>query len=229
MNNPTATFTDGNNAQLRVTILGLGELPGFFKVITLEGKRFTVHRDNLSNILMAQSLLPHRFRESSFRKYEHIIGTIVRHFPTVLEHHFDGSPVTFTCRLRDAMKSFLDNKWTSQVVDYEAFKHIYGDIVVSEHEGRVFTGSRESIKNRHVATDLSKLHAHIADAPTQAIPRLVVHDISTLEALCVLLSARTLTGPYTLEGIRLEATDVQRLEQFYDVAINIDEQGVTIT
>ena len=81
--------------------------------------------------------LPYRFREQSFRRFEPHINDIVNCFPEPIV--IDPSPlsqVTFSCRLRDAIKSLSENRWPTDI-NMERFDIIYPNIVVCEGLGEV--------------------------------------------------------------------------------------------
>jgi hypothetical protein len=99
--------------------------------------------------------LPHRFRESSFRRYETIIHDAVRAFPEPLKIRcalYDLSSITMSCRLRDAMKSFATHKWpvTWDASMLEKFHRIYqaGELRVHElsDAGFIVVGKSATIK-----------------------------------------------------------------------------------
>lgn len=87
--------------------------------------------------------LPPRFTETSFRRWEQIIKTIVDIAPSrlTLNPRFDLSQETVSCRLRDAMRSLHENKWAT-VIDMPKFDSLYptiqvareGDLVVIQHK-----------------------------------------------------------------------------------------------
>jgi hypothetical protein len=225
---PKATYTDGDQRQHQVEIVSKADLMNFYKVRQLVApyKTLTVHVQQLSNISMPD-LLPHRFRESSFRKYEEAIRAIVQHHPEVQIWCPTGSTVTFACRLRDAMASFLKNAWKTTVIDHAKFANIYDDITVSEQQGKVFTGGREKIKQY-----FQKPYKQTSPEPMVTetkTPTIVLTDLNSLESLCDLLSKRCLSGPFKLEGFELTDELISICEQRYDVAFVKDEKGLIIT
>lgn len=73
-----------------------------------------------------------RFSELAFRRYEATIAAIVQQWPSALI--FSPAPLsveTFSCRLRDAIKSHQTHQWPSKSVNLMKFIQIADDIVVS--------------------------------------------------------------------------------------------------
>ena len=87
--------------------------------------------------------LPPRFTETSFRRWEQIIKTAVDIAPSrlTLNPRFDLTQETVSCRLRDAIRSLYEHKWTT-VVDMPKFNALYdtiqvareGDLVIIQHK-----------------------------------------------------------------------------------------------
>lgn len=99
-----------------------------------------------------QNQLPHRFRESAFRQYEAIIAAVVKGYPNALSFNpglYKLSSVTFSCRLRDAIKSWNTHHWPTSSFDKDQFDRAFlGGICVSEHHdtATVSVGSKASIR-----------------------------------------------------------------------------------
>lgn len=93
---------------------------------------------------MTPPLLPYRFREVQFRRWEDQIHTIVSNLPMVTKLDLHGlSPVTVQCRLRDAIRSFLDNHWDSILTGKE---DLVRSIKVSERDGGLSAGNLDGLK-----------------------------------------------------------------------------------
>lgn len=93
--------------------------------------------------------LPHRFRETQFRRYELAIASVVERFPNITRftpEEIGLSAVTFACRFRDACASFFNHSWTSDTINRTKFNTIYQDMVVSERGHEVWVGSAEMLK-----------------------------------------------------------------------------------
>jgi len=59
---------------------------------------------------------PLRFRESAFRRYESILKKVVASFPNSIKFRpVELATETVACRLRDAVASFLRNRWESEL------------------------------------------------------------------------------------------------------------------
>lgn len=99
--------------------------------------------------------LPHRFSEKSFRRYERIIAEVVTKFPQVVEvnpTHLELSPETVRGRLRDALSSFANNRWSSSIIDQDRFNAIHPEIVVSlRPDGTVAVGDKDTVKLKALA------------------------------------------------------------------------------
>lgn len=101
--------------------------------------------------------LPHRFRESSFRKYEHFLTQAVNAYPktiAVWPRSLGLSPVTFACRCRDAITSYKQHRWDS-TINAAKFREVADLLIVSERDnGSILIGSREAMMTpRHTAAD----------------------------------------------------------------------------
>lgn len=96
--------------------------------------------------IQMQAQLPPRFTEASFRRYEGAISTVIASWPKAIT--FDTMPlrpVTFACRLRDAMRSLSEHSWMTDI-DLVRFQMLYPFIVVREADGKVVVGGREETK-----------------------------------------------------------------------------------
>ena len=166
--------------------------------------------------------LPHRFRESSFRKYEWYIAQAVEAFPAtiaVMPRSLGISSITFACRCRDAIKSHRDYNWTPSTVHRGKFEDCAPYLVVSERsDGSILMGSREAIIKH--ATDANS-GAFSVPAPSEATVSGEVLTLSTKEQkdLIMLLSHRRLLQPKLfLTG--LTDPEVAAYQQRYDIAID---------
>lgn len=68
----------------------------------------------------------YRFTEHSFRRYEAILAQVVEYHPADVA--INPAPLaieTVRCRLPDAAKSFLENRWPSSLVDHEKLTAIW--------------------------------------------------------------------------------------------------------
>ena len=139
------------------------------------------------NILMISNL-PYRFRESSFRRFEPHINDIVNCFPGPIT--IDPTPlsqVTFSCRLRDAMKSLSLNRWQTEI-SMERFDRIYRDIVVSEGQGVVRVGSSDTIRNNKPLIPCGK----VTETSGTKFVELIYPDLGLFVAACLMVDRKIL-------------------------------------
>jgi hypothetical protein len=141
-------------------------------------------------------ILPHRFRETAFRRYEPYIAKIVAAYPNPVEIDPSPlSPITFSCRLRDAITSFKRYKWSSSI----QFSNI--DVKVCEENGKII------IKPRH----------------TNCLPvKIILQELSTpsdqeLQVVAEKLHNRVIAGPIRVKGISF--SQLNKLAEFYDIEL----------
>ena len=162
---------------------------------------------------MNEPNLPYRFRESAFRNYENMIAVIMSHYPNV--YWFTPSNVeTFSCRLRDAMNSWRENKWTSDLNLHEFCKM---QIRVAIRGSRVIVGHPDAVK----ATFRDPLPSGIHQEPAH----LVVTNPSDpdLLALLQLHHSRILTNPTLIHFDH--PFSPEPYEQKFDVAFEKTGEG----
>lgn len=77
--------------------------------------------------------LPHRFRESTFRRYEPLIAQALAQWPNplVLPPRVDIAQETLCCGIRNAMRSLHENRWASDIIDMADFDANYATIEVA--------------------------------------------------------------------------------------------------
>lgn len=81
--------------------------------------------------------LPPRFTESAFRRYEDTIALAVTWQPTPYVFQasdYAQAPITTVCRLRDAIRSLHDNRWSSRV-DASKFVQVFPLSVAQSKDG----------------------------------------------------------------------------------------------
>ena len=129
-------------------------------------------------------VLPHRFREDSFRRYERFISQAVHEYPNPVTFTPSNSE-TFSCRMRDAMKSLSTNHWDCPFLP--EFKNVYSDLVVSQQGGDVVVGPRNRVRK-------------LEEVPVKEPSGLFFANSSlkVLESLCVLHHYKILTLPSTV-------------------------------
>lgn len=149
-------------------------------------------------------ILPHRFREHAFRRYEHYISQIVQEFPsTVSIDPSPLSPVTFSCRLRDAMVSLDKCGWETSI-DLLKFKDIYKKTMVCETDGIIVVKPR---KHTTSYTPKPKDIGMVLSNPTQE----QLHEVAQQ------LTNRTLMGPVRVLGIPI--AQLSKLSEKFDVHV----------
>lgn len=134
--------------------------------------------------------LPSRFTEASFRRYEKLIADVVTRFPDLTTvDPSPMSPITVSCRFRDAMRSLAEHRWTTYV-NMEKFLQVWENIVVSDRGTTLLIGSKEALTNPNTAF-----------SPPMVVPNgtsFVVDEPEVLTAFAVLLS-RNLIAPVTFK------------------------------
>ena len=205
----------------------------------------TPHLNKLQLRGGSDSHLPHRFRESQFRRYEPIISRIVSEFPNAVTFKPNLSPETFTCRLRDIMRAHHDIQWKSDI-PYTRFHQIYNYITVAQDNslGLVYVGGRAQVKaakgtsnNIFVVEqqrpDNSGVMATVSEnSPPQSKPSgltLIASDASpdVLRAIAVLHHHRIITETTTIVGT-LPNDMMAELRKGYDIAVEIESDKVRI-
>ncbi len=91
------------------------------------------------------------------------------------------SQVTFSCRLRDAMKSLSLNRWQTEI-SMERFDKIYRDIVVSEEQGVVRVGSSDTNRNNKPLIPCGK----VTETSGTKFVELIYPDLGLFVAACLM-------------------------------------------
>jgi hypothetical protein len=185
--------------------------------------------------------LPPRFRESAFRRYEHVISQIVHAYPQAVSFHpqrdFHQSPVTFSNRLRDAITSLHRFGWPSNDIDMAKFLANHHDYVVSERGVDVYVGSRTALKALFDPPKdplVAKATIHPLSAQTTAtiavsttLPNPEPFDClqwsaypQILDFLLTLVHNRVITRPILVHPI--SADDALDFESRFDLLITTD-------
>jgi hypothetical protein len=162
------------------------------------------------------------FSEKAFRRYEDTIELVVKNFPNAVTINPEPlAAITFSCRFRDAMRGFLQNKYHSRI-DYDKFSAIHPEIVTALRDKFVVIGKKSSIdsdvKPVSVGTVLRAevlLASETIESP----------DEEVIKALCLLASKQVLQS-ITLSGVTL--AQVQAIAAFYDVEVMEHNQKVII-
>ena len=166
--------------------------------------------------------LPHRFRESAFRRYESILAQVVNRFPLPVEVDtkiYDLSSVTFSCRFRDAITSLERYRWRTDTIDMQRFAECSDLIVVRERGGKVVIGGWEE----------TKVTEALASQPITAGAELatpVIIDVSNpvvLSTLITLAENRYLTMPITISN--LPENTAETLASCFDISLEALDDG----
>lgn len=162
-------------------------------------------------------LLPHRLRQSSFRKYENTITKIVNTFPKVVVVPSGNlAAITIAARLRDAMLSLHTYGWPSSV-NMAKFLDNYSDIKVSHRGASIVVGSREEIRRYDavIPIELGSTAEELASL-TDKIKKVDRHGF---KFVCELVSDKT-CGKVRVECNDADEPFTQSLEMLFDVRID---------
>lgn len=166
-----------------------------------------------------ESSFPFRYRESTFRNYEAAIRQIVEAYPKAVTFT-PRSVETFSCRLRDSMKSLFIYGWQTNV-DTEKFGRCHDGIVVAIRDHEVIAGSLKAIREAKPSTDQPPKGFTIEkvfETLTDPAPDL-------LEATLVLHHYRLKVNPTTVKFTTHRDLRSEGHEMRYDVAIEQKEDG----
>ena len=179
--------------------------------------------------MTAQSHIPHRFRYSSFKEYEPCIVTILERYPEVAI--FDPRQAkppkaidTFTCRLRDAMKAYIEYRYPSEKIDYHRFCEIRKELQVSQRRGLVFVGTHTALRALEVTNATTE---YVAPTPTGVqLPFEWNYDLTPGEVTTLMRAAhnRLLSRPIVL---RLTPTQAEHYSSSYYIDLE-EKEGLYI-
>lgn len=162
-----------------------------------------------------------RFSERHFRRYEPTIKKIVDNWP--VNTIIDPKPLsteTFSCRLRDAIRSHRENQWVSDI-NMPKFIQVCDEIVVSTSvlPGRVAAGLYESLK---VMRPMSTIDTATIDEQSIPTINLVDPPEDLIKSVICLHHHNLLIEPSTIKS----PLDVESFVASYDVSIEQDTPGV---
>lgn len=167
--------------------------------------------------------LPYRHRQSTFRLYEPYIVAAVEAAPTPLSiNPAPLRPTTFAARLRDALQSYRKYGWetTFTILDLDS-----ADLTVRHTETYVVLGPKGQ-RGRLPGESLALNNPDGKQVGGLPIARPA--SLPEVEAFCLLLSGKLLSGPVIFETTELSDTTISDLESRFDVAFNKDSTGKTI-
>jgi hypothetical protein len=164
------------------------------------------------------SLIPYRFREATFRRYEPLITEIVACHPRSLAvdaNKIGLSPETLSARLRDAVKSLLVNKWPTNI-DTAKLSTFWPDYQVSVlYGGIVQIGYKSGTTGRFVQ-DVQ---------PTKPV---VTKDLMLIEFLDLVVAyhSGSRIEPTTIKHLPVTSTKLEEIRTLYPncvITINPDD------
>jgi hypothetical protein len=165
--------------------------------------------------------LPQRLSERAFRRYESVIAAAVNVYPDVIDlTPVSGSVFTFIGRFRDAISSFRQYSWSSDV-----FKTIPDDLQVAHVDNKVICGSVAKIKE---FKDKDLKVSLITYTTPGSFTLESALGYSQCHLLANLASQRVLT---TAIRFRIGTQDFSplELEDFFDVKVEKDGDYYIIT
>ena len=171
-----------------------------------------------------KSQLPRRFREQSFRKFEVIINSVISAYPNVITfnpyttHHL--SQETFAARFRDAMRSYSEHYWNSNIINRERFLEVCDNISVAmaHNNSLIRIGDKNELKKPSL--EVSKSTYRMPEL--KAVPGLIaLNSEGELELICKLAALRLLSQEVKCTGF----TEHNKLkyEQIYDCSIELED------
>jgi len=154
---------------------------------------------------------PYHKSERMFRTYEPAIKQIVNNWPRVTLFEPKGSIETFSCRLRDSIQSWRENKWASQ----ELFGESLPEIVVSTsfQPGKVAAGPRDELKRKK--TDVVAA-GFVVDARPSTGLVFETNDQKAVEAVLYLHHCRLLVEPSTVKTTLLIQNHIGAFDVFVE-------------
>ncbi len=173
-------------------------------------------------IIMKPLSLPYRFREETVRRYAEAISRIVQVYPMV-SVFCPLNAETFSCRLRDSMKSLATHQW-GFFPNLEGFLRAYPDISVAIREDSVIAGGKQEVRQWQ-KSETSKGCTALYEIPSTTAkppPGLSVVNPSDpiLESLFHLHHCRILVVPTTLVfDDDIFESSIEKWESSYDIAI----------
>lgn len=171
--------------------------------------------------------MDYRFSEKAFRFYEPMLATIVGQHPKLSLFDpvkYGVSTETFRARIRDAMRSFMDNQWPSQHLAYPKFREIYPYLKVSTRRNLVYVGTKKALDELGIA----QRQEAFAATGTYTDPSVPVEldlssepikDFHAFRILCKLADKRHLRGPVR---ISLPPKDAEMWQTVADDSFDID-------
>ena len=162
------------------------------------------------------------FSEKAFKRYEQVIRTIVLNFPKPV--WYDPAPfavMTFSCRLRDAMRGLIEHHYDASLRNQLVKFH--SDVVVAIRGNLIVIGDKDTVKQEQTGPRVQ---------PGQVVSAQVMLESETIdgkdhevvEALC-LLAERRILSMVKVTGISEE--QVREIGKGYDIE-TMQQDGAVI-
>lgn len=168
-----------------------------------------------------QTIIPYRFREKQFRRFEPFIADAIAKFPgpiIVNPGLLNLNQVTFACRFRDACRSYQKHNWPSALINREAFDLYIKDLAVAESAtlSTLRIGDRKQLRNAQLLPMPTSVVNSLSPAASCTI---TITTEEQFQLLCELASQRLLASEITITGPGATLENKHKYEQNYDVSI----------
>lgn len=182
------------------------------------------------NLMENTNVLPPRFREKAFRRYEDDLLRALECYPDSIlidPKAYDLSAVTVAQRFRDAKKSLLENNWQTKI-PRKRFEACQEDLIVRETmDGMVKVGPSKEATLLEVQHNALAEQFGISKAPSLLREVLDMTDqgMNEIRFLCLLASKRALAVKVK---ISIDESSVEFLYDQYDINLERQEDGLYI-
>lgn len=172
---------------------------------------------------MAQEVKPYRFSEAVFRFYEPFIARALAVYPSSIvidPRRVDRSPETFSCRFRDAVRSFRENRWFPTEINTTAFDEHADELKVHiTNDGTCMIGPLAALAGKRAVPNTTDAYVESTTSPTC----FTLADQSQIALIGALVHHRMLAHPVLVAGLTDE--DVKNLESAFDLAVVKNPDG----
>jgi hypothetical protein len=167
--------------------------------------------------LMLTQSIPSRYKRSLFDRFAPVLGYVLRKFPVAVP--VDPKPLsveTYAARFRDAKKAKQLYGYKHPEVDEVLFEKHAPDITTAMHDGKVFIGSRESVR--------AALSVAVGEVLTP-VTATIAHEVGVgfSEQLCFLIDRKAFNPQPQFVIVGLTPEQATSLEQRYDVGLHPTE------
>lgn len=179
--------------------------------------------------LIPMPTIPAKYKQHQFAQVAEHLGSALRKFPDAIR--VDPHPLavdTLARKLREAVIAKSQYAWKHPAVDENLWHEHSQELVVAidtrTEPATILIGSRDAIRNKS-KTAGSETVLTLAQS---AAFELVKPSASELESICLFLHHRKL-NPKPIVTVRgLTPSDVESIEQRYDIAVVPDENDPTV-